>query len=228
MAANKTDETLIDVADAYSKTESFVNKNGKNLTIIVALIIGAVIAYFLYQNFIIKPKNEEAAAMMWKAEYYFGIDSLNLALNGDGNNYGFLEVADEYGSTASGNLATYYSGLCYMNMGDYESALDYLKKASFEDVMVESARLGAIGDSYVELGDYGNAVDFFAKSVAHSDNEFTAPIYLKKMGLAYEELGDPMKALNAYQRIKDDFSQTNIGRDIEKYVARATASANNN
>ncbi|NND94539.1 MAG: tetratricopeptide repeat protein [Flavobacteriales bacterium] len=226
MAANKTDETLIDVADAYSKTENFVNKNGKNLTIIVAVIIGAILAYFAYQNFIIKPKNEEAAAMMWKAEYYFGIDSMNLALNGDGNNYGFLEIMDSYGGTPSGNLATYYSGLCYLNMGEYESAIDMLESSAFDDLMVESTRLGSLGDSYVQLGDYATAASYYEKSVAHSDNEFTAPIYLKKAGLAYEEMGDPLKALDAYARIKKDYSGTNVGRDIEKYVARATAAAN--
>ncbi|NNC82579.1 MAG: tetratricopeptide repeat protein [Flavobacteriales bacterium] len=223
MASNKSEETLIDVADAYSKTETFINKNSKHITTGILIVLGAIVAFFAYQKFIIEPQNEEAAAMMWKSEYYFGIDSLRLALEGDGNNYGFLDVAEEYGSTPAGNLATHYAGLSYLNLGDYESAVMYLDKASFDDVLVEATRLGALGDAYLELGDWDKAISSYEKSVSHTANDFTTPIYLKKLGLAYEAAGNPQKALDSFQRIKVEFGQTNAGRDIEKHIARVTA-----
>ncbi|MEZ4738127.1 MAG: hypothetical protein R2818_01935 [Flavobacteriales bacterium] len=52
--------------------------------------------------------------MIWKAEYYFEIDSLEKALNGDDQWPGFLTIADDFGSTPSGNLANYYLGTIYM------------------------------------------------------------------------------------------------------------------
>ena len=228
MASNKTDETLIDVADAYSKTEQFVNKNGKNLSILILAILGAILAYFAYQNFVVKPQNEEAASMMWKAEYYFGIDSLNLALNGDGNNYGFLDVADEYGSTPTGELAKHYAGICFMNMGDYSSAIEYLSSASLEDVMIESTRNGALGDCYIELDEYDNAISAYEASIAYTSNDFTTPIYLKKLGLAYEAVGNYGKALDAFTRIKEEFGTSNAGRDADKYIARVSAAMASN
>ncbi len=44
---------------------------------------------------------------MFKAEEYYRMDSLNLALNGDGQNLGFLKVIDRYGGTDAGNLADF-------------------------------------------------------------------------------------------------------------------------
>ncbi len=72
----------------------------------------------------------------------------------------------------------------------------------FDALGLEATRLGAIGDCNVELGDYDGAISYFNKSVSFSDNEFTAPIYLKKAGLAYEKLGDNGKALSTYRRIQ--------------------------
>jgi len=223
MSAKKTDDTLIDVADAYTKTESFVNRNGKNISLVLLAVVALFAGYILYKQFVVKPKNLEAAQNMWKAEYYFGQDDYQKALDGDSLYIGFIDVANEYGGTPSGKLAEHYAGVSYLNLGDYDTALDYLERNSFDDVMIESTRLGAVGDCYAQLGDLGKAVSFYEKSVSHSANDFTAPIYLKKAGLAYEELGKASQAAEKYQRIKNDFPNSSIGRDIDKYIARATA-----
>jgi tetratricopeptide (TPR) repeat protein len=41
-----------------------------------------------------------------------------------------------------------------------------------------------------------------------------------KAGIAYEELGQYAKALEAYKKIQSDFSESREGRSIEKYIAR--------
>ena len=50
------------------------------------------------------------------AEIYFEKDSFNLALNGDLNSAGFIDIADDYSSTKTGKLANYYAGICYLNL----------------------------------------------------------------------------------------------------------------
>ena len=44
-------------------------------------------------------------------------DSLNLALNGDGNYLGFIDIAKSYKFTKTGNLANYGAGICYLHLG---------------------------------------------------------------------------------------------------------------
>ena len=68
------------------------------------------------------------------------------------------------------------------------------------------------------------AVSYYKKAADEKKNEFTAPIYLMKAGQVYEELGKPKDALSMYNRIKKDFPQSAEGRQIEKYIARASAS----
>ena len=58
---------------------------------------------------------------MRTAQYYFNGDSLNRAIKGDGVHSGFLDIADQYGSTPAGQLANYYLGLCYYQKKDYQT-----------------------------------------------------------------------------------------------------------
>ncbi|NND94476.1 MAG: tetratricopeptide repeat protein [Flavobacteriales bacterium] len=222
MTAKKSEETIVDVAEVYTKTEQYVNKNGKTIATVIGALALLFVGYMLYQRYVVEPKNEEAAASLVYAQLHYEKDSLNLALNGDGVHYGFLDIINEFSGTPSANMATYAAGTCYLNMGEYELAKDYFMDSQFDAIGLEATRLGAIGDCYVELGDYEEAISYFNKSVNFSDNEFTAPIYLKKAGLAYEKIGEMDKALSAYERIKKDYSESTIGRDIEKYIARVS------
>ena len=157
----KKEETIIDVAEVYSKTERYIEENQKSLSVIVGAIVVIVGLYFGYQKLYIGPLEEEAQSQMYVAERYFEKDSLNLAINGDGNYLGFLDIIDEYGATQSGNLAHYYLGICYLKVGQYEDAIEYLSSFDSDDIMVSSIATGASGDAYMELGEIQDAVTYY-------------------------------------------------------------------
>jgi tetratricopeptide (TPR) repeat protein len=213
-------ELVEGVENALSRTEQYIEENQKSLTIIVAAIIIIVGGYLGYKRFIVTPKEAEAQSQMFMAEKYFEMDSLNLALNGDGNYLGFLDIINDYGITKSANLANYYAGISYLHLGQYQEAIDYLKDFDANDEMIGPIAYGAIGDAYVELGDLQQAVTFYEKAANKGDNEFVTPIYLMKAGEVYENLEKYEKALQAYQRIEQDYKQTSEGRQIEKYITR--------
>ena len=48
-------------------------------------------------------------------------------------------------------------------------------------------------------------------------------MFLQKAAIVAEKTGDYKKALDFYQKIKDKYSQSMIGRDIDKYIERAKA-----
>ena len=64
------------------------------------------------------------------------MDSLNWALNGDGNNVGFLKIIDKYSGTPAGNLAHYYAGVCYLKKGDFSNAEKQLRAFDGKGSMV--------------------------------------------------------------------------------------------
>lgn len=208
------------VENVLSKTEHYIEENQKSLTIIVAAIIIIVGGYLGYKRFVEAPKENEAKSQMWMAEQYFARDSFNLALNGDGNYLGFLDIVDEYSITKSANLAYYYSGISYLRLGQYENAIEYLKQFESDDKMIAPIAYGAIGDAYVELDNLKDALVFYTKAVNKSENDFTTPIYLMKVAFVHKQNGDFEKVLEAYKRIEKDFPETAEGRQISKYIAQ--------
>ena len=221
--AKKKDDTIVDVAQAYSKTESFFNENGKTIMIAVGVALLAAVGYALLKNFIWEPKSADASNNVWKAEYYSMQNMDSLALNGDGDYYGFYDVAEEYSGTESADIANYEIGVKFLQDEEFEDAIEYLSKASFDDEILESIRLGAIGDANIELGNFEEGIQQYEKAISNSKNEATAPLYLFKKGLCCEELEDLECALSAYNRIKIDFHNSVEGRSIAKYIARVEA-----
>ncbi len=217
---NQNREVVDDVENALTRTEQYIEENQKSLMIIVAAIIVIVGGYLGYQRFLVTPQEKEASAQMFMAERYFEQDSFRLALNGDGMNYGFLDIIDEYGITKSANLASYYAGISYLNLGEYEEAIDYLKDFDSSDEMVGPVSIGAMGDAHVELGEYDKALNMYKKAASKASNEFLSPIYLMKAGILYEEIGEYDKALEVYQEIEKEYKESREGRQIEKYIAR--------
>lgn len=214
-------DRLQGVESALSKTEQFIEDNQKTLTIITLVIVLIVVGYLGVKRFIVDPTENEAQSQMFVAEQYFERDSFNLALYGDGNYFGFLDIIDEYRITKAANLAHYYSGVSFLRLGDFETAIEYLKKFESNDHMLAPLTEGALGDAYLELGDKTEALKHYEKAYDMKENEFLNPIYLLKAGQVYEDLGDYQKALVRYERIKSNYPESQEGRNIEKYITRA-------
>ncbi|MBW6491847.1 MAG: tetratricopeptide repeat protein [Lentimicrobium sp.] len=223
MAKKKTDNTeekIMAVEEALSKTEIFIEKNQKLLAIVIGAVAFLVLAYFGFQRFYIMPREQQAQSQMFMAEKYFEQDSLNLALNGDGMYPGFLEIIDDYSMTKSAVLANYYTGIIYLNQGKFEDAISYLKKFKTKDDMVAPMAKGAIGDAYMELGNSAEAANYYLQAANVSKNDFTTPTFLQKAAWAFEDAGNKTKALDACERIKIEFPRSLESRDIEKYIAK--------
>jgi len=221
---NKTEDQFAQIEETLTRTEQFIEENQKSLITIVGAIVGIVALFSVYQNFYIAPMEEEAQSEMYMAELYFQKDSFNLALNGDGQYLGFLDVADDYSSTNVGQLANYYAGLCYLNTADFDNAIEYLRDFSSDDIVLSSLALGCIGDAYMELGDVEAALDSYASAVSNSSNNFTAPRYMMKQALIHDANGDSDKALNLYKSIKNDYKTSREANGIEKYIAKVEKS----
>ena len=219
---DKGDERLEVVEEALSKTEQFIESNQKSLIIVVSVIVLIVLGYFGLNKYYLQPREREAETQMFMAEKYFESDSLNKALYGDGNNPGFFDIIDDFGSTKAGNLACYYAGVSLLKQGEFEESIKYLNKFSSDDYMVGAMGLVAIGDAYLELNQTEKAADQYLKAAKHRENELTTPMFLFKAGQTYELLGNYKKANEVYESIKTDYPSSNEGRNIEKYITRAT------
>jgi tetratricopeptide (TPR) repeat protein len=222
MAKNKKDEnpqTISNVEETLSRTEHFLEENYKSLLIglgVVVAIVGLIWLGRLYLN----NRNKEAQSQMYQAERYLEMDSLNLALNGDGNYLGFLDIARQYKFTKAGNLAKYSAGICYLHLGKYEDAIDFLGKYKKKDKVIGSLAIGATGDAYVEEGNVEKGASKYIEAADYSDNSFSSPLFLMKAGELYELNKKYDQALKVYERIQNDYPESTEGTTIDKYIAR--------
>jgi len=222
MAKNKKDEnptTISSVEETLTRTEHYLEENYKTLLItlgVIVLLVGMVWLAKLYLN----KRNNEAQSQMYQAEKYLEMDSLKLALNGDGNYLGFLDIARDYKFTNSGNLARYGAGICYLHLGNYQEAIDFLNKYSKKDKVIGSLAIGATGDAYVELGNLEKGVSKYIEAADFAQNSFNTPLFLMKAGEIYELSGKYSEALKLYERIENQYPESTEGTTIDKYIAR--------
>lgn len=215
----ETAKGIENVEQTLTKTEQFLEQNYKPLLYVLAgavVLVGIVWLLRMYTS----KKNDEALSQMFMAEQYFGQDSLSLALNGDGNNLGFIDIAKEYKATRSGKLANFYAGACLMHLGQYEEAISYLNKYKLDDEVIAPQAKGLIGDAKVELGDNAAGIKNYIEAADMAENAFLTPIYLMKAGMLYEMESNWAEALKLYERIQEKYPESNEGRSIDKYIAR--------
>ncbi len=214
------------IETTLSKSEQFIEKHQNTIMYIVLGLVVVVGLYWAYMKYYKQPREEEAISQMFVAQQSFEKDSFNLALNGNLNYPGFLAIIDDYSGTNAANTAHYYAGVCYMYLGDFDNAIEYLQDFSTDDLLLGSEKYGIIGDAYVEKNQLENAVKYYKKATADEySNDFTTPLYLKKLGLVYEKLGKNQDALDVYQKIYNNYPKSDEARTIEKYIERAKLNA---
>ena len=228
MANTTTPKTAPETKEPVNQNEAFILKY-KNAIIGCTIAAVGIICGLIFWNSHAKSSQEKANTQMAMAEDLFGMalqlgDSAAFAraLNGDTANVaGFLNIIDDFGSTAAGNVAKLYAGLCYAHMGEWQKAADYLNKFSDTgDQMISPAAIGALGDVYAHMDQLDKAVDQYKKAASKADNNTLTPMYLVKAGEILESQGKKAEALKLYQQVKDQYVQSAAYQTIDEYIER--------
>lgn len=207
------------LAEKLEGAENWLEQNSKLVIGVVAVLLVAVAGYF---GFMYYKSNQDAQAQreMFQAIYYFEADSLNLALNGDGNNLGFIDIIDEYKFSDAANLAHFYAGVSYLKQGNYEAARLYLQDFSSNDLLVQARAYSLIGDAYMEEENFEEAANYYNKAAGYKPNRFFTPTYLMKAALAYEKLNQAEKAKAAYDQIITKYWESSEYQNARKFKAK--------
>lgn len=195
-------------------------KNKKNINTAITVVLVIVVGYLAYKNLYQQPRVEKAATSVAFAERYFQADSLNLALNGDGQHQGFLKIMKKYSGTPTANMCHYYAGVCYLRMGDFKNAIKQLEDFNGKGTLVEYAAWGALADAYMETGNTKKGIEYYEKATGDKKNDIYNPIYLARLGMAYEMANKTDDAKKTYERVRDEYPQSEQAREMDKYLAR--------
>ncbi|HEU5145451.1 MAG TPA: tetratricopeptide repeat protein [Chryseosolibacter sp.] len=207
------------LAEKLHGAETWMERHPKATISVLVAIVLIVGGYFGFQYY---KDNQEAEAQreMFQAVYYFEADSLDLALNGDGNNLGFLDIVDEYGITDAADLANYYAGAAFLKQGKFEVARMYLEDFKSNDLLIQARAYSLIGDSYMEEGAFEDAARFYDKAANYKPNKYFSPRYLMKAALAFEKNNEEEKAIAAYDKIINEYFDTPEVQEAKKFKAK--------
>ena len=214
-------EQVLNVEEAVSRSEAFIEKNKKVISILVGALIVVIAAGVLVSTYVIKPREKKAAEALFVGEKYFQNGDYETALNGDQYDYaGFEAVADDYKCTKAGNLAKAYAGISLAKLGRYEEAIPMLKAFKGGDAMVAPSVLAALGNCYAQVGEEAKAAATLMKAAQEADNNLLSPAYLIQAGQIFEKLGKNADALKAYQEVKTKYYGSTQSMDIDRYIER--------
>ena len=221
----KGEPVVENVEVALGKTGDFFENHKSLIITITAVIVILVLGYFGYQYLYLAPKEKTAAKEMFYSQRYFEMDSMENALNGDGQHPGFLEIADSYGSTKSGKLAHYYSGLIYLHQGNFQEAVAHLEKFKSKDAVLHILSRQALGDAYWELEQTDKALAAYKEGAGKYSNEILTPGIMARMAAVYESLQQYGDAVKVYEDLRNLYPRSVEARNADMMIARLQAKA---
>ncbi|MFV0249404.1 MAG: tetratricopeptide repeat protein [Tenacibaculum sp.] len=223
-----TAEVFNNLDEVANKSEQWIEKNSKPLFYTLIAIAIVISGYLAYNKYIAEPTEKEASNELSYPRFFFDqalnatgkvADSLfTLGLEGEGDKYGFIDIANLFSRTKAGNLANYYAGISYLKMKKYQEAIEYLENFKSEDELLGPTALGAIGDAFADINQPKEALEYYEKAAEKKDNKFTSPLFLFKAGQIAMQLKDYNKAENLFTSIKEKYSETEQAKEIEKYI----------
>lgn len=211
--------------ETLNQSEAFFLKYKKAIIGAVIALVVIIAGIVLYKTYVSGPKEIKASTAIAKGQEYFAASNFEMALNGDSASFkGFAKLADEYSSTAAGNLANLYAGLCYAKLDKWEDAVKYLEKYDgADDQMISPAAEGALGNAYAHLNQLDKAVSHLKKAAEKADNKSLSPTFLIQAGEILESQGKNDEALKLYQTVKEKYFNSMASQTIDAYIERVSA-----
>lgn len=222
MAETKTVQEVKTGEEVITKAKDFWAKNSKLILGAGTALILIVGGFYVYKNFFQQPKEEKAAEAMFKAEDYYRKDSVNLALNGDGQSLGFLKIISRYDGTDAANLAHYYAGSCYIKLDDNANAIKHLKDFSTDAKQIQQRAYKLLGDASADLGKNADALDYYKKAARHfeEDEASSAEALFMAAYFADRVLKNQKEAIDLFKELKEKFPRTQQGFEADNYLAQ--------
>lgn len=222
MAEVKSARPRTESEDVMDRAKDFWGRYGKTISIALGAVILLVGGFLIYKNFVQAPKEKKASDAIFMAEQYFAQDSLDKALNGDGQYMGLEKVISQYGGTSVGDRARFIAGAIYLKKGNFDKAISHLKEFDADAVQVQARAYKLLGDAYAEKGNAKEALDYYKKAARHfeDDDAFASEALFLAAYLSDKVLNDKNGAIELYKEVKTKYSQTQWAFEADKYLAQ--------
>ena len=185
----------------------------------VVLLVAAIMAWGWYRT----QQNQAAAEALGAILATDEQGDYEQALEGTPEAAGLLEIADEYGATETGNLATFFAADALYQLGRYDEALERFEDYDGSGDVLGASALAGEAAIYEGRGEHDRAGDLYLRAADAVESAATTPDYLMAAGRNYEAAGDYAAAQRAYERFLEDWEDTANARVVQALLAQAEA-----
>jgi len=199
----------------YEENRQLVYGLGIGLLVLILAAPG----YVYYQQ----QQSKQANEMLGNILPTYEQGNYEQALNGTQQNAGLLTIADDYGGTDAGNLAAFYAANALYEQEKYDEALTYYQRFEKGNDFIGASAYAAEASIYENKGNLQKAAERYEQAASQYQNKLTAPRYLIEAGQAYEEVGDYEAAQRMYERLKNNYPDSDRAEDVDRYLARVKA-----
>lgn len=209
----ETVEFFQDLDNQNLQTERFMEKNAKLISIVFGALVVAVLGYFGYQQFVVKPNNEEATKSYLAAMKNLQEGKDADALGGKSPaNPGFKGTFDKFEGTDVGKLAAYNAGLIKFKEGKYQEAYDLLDKFSSDNSTLMALKYGAMADCKASLNSGADAISLTEKAISATDDPYTTYYFTRKAGILSIALNKKAEAKKYFATIEEKYTDYDNGQ----------------
>lgn len=222
------DKQIEEIVSQAPKAEQFLIQNKKKILYglgIIVLVTGLILTYLYFFGGDESEANEKAA----KATMYFSQNiaesapkdstALDKAIKGDGQNKGLEYIAKEYANTKVGNLANYELGMIYYRKGNKDLALKYLEKYKPGKNILAITTYGTMAAIYEDKLNKEKAAEYYKKAAEVYPLSNLSPAFLMHAGRVYEQMKKYDEALACYQKIKNEYPDSQEAKEVDKNIA---------
>lgn len=201
--------------EALSKAEAYVIKHK---TAFIAVIV-AIIAFAAFQAFTPESSeskgNNEADAAVAKVEHLVLAGNYDIALEGNDEIEGLLEIIEKYSGTSAANKANLFAGIAYAQKKQYNDAITYLSQYNGGDNIAAANAKHLLGTCYSQIEEYEKAISTVLEAAALADNAGITPLCWRDAAAMYEVLDNDKEAMNLYNRIKNEYPYSPVAEEAE-------------
>ena len=214
-----------DAALRVSRSQEFFEDNRNVIIGVIAalvLLAVAVVAWRTYQA----NRSSEAQELLGAILTEYEAGNYQAALDGTDTAPGLLEIAEDYGSTSTGEQATFFAADALYQLGETERALEMFEDYGGSGLIGASALAGqaAIAE---QNGDAATAAGLYERAAGAFESPASTPGYLLDAARAYLAAGEAGEAQAALTLIVDEWAGTPEANTaaVELGAAQAAATA---
>jgi len=188
----------------------------------IILVIGLIIGYVVYSG----QQEQEASVLLGMAEQELMMGNYETALYGNDEEFtlGFVQIANNYSGTDSGNLAHYYAAVSEFELGNYQDALDYIQDFTPPQGILGVAAISLHANIQLELENFTAAAEQYERAAEWDENSSTTPANLLEAAQAYQRAENMQMAVTHLERIVSEFPNSSQAPRAERMLGSLTAS----